>query len=114
MSRRNELHDKLVEFLGSNAVYFNPMTGFKIQQYPCIVYTRSKLQAKYANNNAYLLFQPYEVTLICKSVDEGEPWRDAESDDALFRKLLKSFKYCEHNRHFVNDGLSHDVFTIWF
>lgn len=114
MSRRNIFHEKLVEFLGSDAVYFNPKTGFKIQQYPCIVYNRAKLSALYANNQTYLLGQPYEVTLICKSVDEGEPWRDPDSEDALFRKLIKTFPKCSHNRQFNSDGLSHDVFTIWF
>lgn len=114
MSRRNELHEKLVEFLGSDAVYFNPPTGYKLKQYPCIVYSRAKLDTNYANNNTYLLFQPYEVTLICKSVDEGEPWYDAESEDALYRKLVKAFKYCKHNRHFINEGLSHDVYTIYY
>lgn len=114
MSRRNVLHEKLEEFLGSNAVYFNPPSGFKIKQYPCIVYNRSSMKVKYADNQAYFVTQPYDVTLICKSVDEGEPWHDEGSDDALYRKLLLTFPCCSHNRHFVNDGLSHDNYTIWY
>ena len=114
MSRRNELHDKLREFLGSDAVYFNPPTGFKIKQYPCIVYNRERMEVNYADDNPYLLFQPYSITLICKSVDEGEPWRDPDSDDALYRKFQKSFRKCSHDRHFISDGLSHDVFRLWY
>lgn len=114
MSRRNDFHEKLKEFLGSDAVYFNPPTGFKLKQYPCIVYNRSKLNVLYANNNPYLMYQPYSVTLICKSVDEGEPWYEEGSDDALFRKLIKFFPNCSHERHFVNEGLSHDVFNVYY
>jgi len=114
MSRRNQLHEKLVEFLGSDAVYFNPPTGFKLKQYPCIVYSRTKLDTERANDRTYLLFQPYQVTLICKSVDEGEPWRDEDSADALYRQLVSYFPHCSHNRHFINEGLSHDVYTIYY
>lgn len=114
MSKRNILHEKFQEFLGSDAVYFNPPAGFKLKQYPCIVYNRSKLDVKYANDQTYLMLQPYDVTLICKSVDEGEPWHDEDSDDALYRKFQQAFRTCSHNRHFVNDGLSHDNYTIWY
>lgn len=114
MSRRNELNEKLKEFLGSDAVYFNPPTGFKLKQYPCIVYNREAVDTRYANDETYLLFQPYSITLICKSVDEGEPWRDAESEDALYRRFLKFFPKCSHERHFISDGLSHDVYKLWY
>ena len=113
MSRRNELHEKLIEFLGSDNVYFNPPTGFKLK-FPCIVYNRTKLDVRHANNNAYLLFQPYQVTYISKSVDDGEPWYDEDSSDATYRKLVRFFPYCSHERYFVNEGLSHDVYTIFY
>ena len=114
MSRRIELDDKLKEFLGSEEVYFNPPTGFKMKRYPCIVYNREPAVTKHANDGSYLLFQPYSITLICKSVDEGEPWYTPDSDDALYRKFLKTFPKCAHDRHFVSDGLAHDVFRIWY
>jgi hypothetical protein len=114
MSRRNELHEKLKDFLGSDAVYFNPPTGFKIKQYPCIVYNRESSDVKFANDHPYLIFQPYSITLICKSPDEGEPWRDENSDDALYRRFIKSFDKCTHDRHFISDGLSHDVYKLWY
>ena len=113
MSRRNELHEKFEEFLGNKNVYFNPPKSLMLQ-YPCIVYNRESTMVKYANDDPYLLFQPYSVTLICKSVDEGEPWYTEGSDDALYRRFLKSFRKCSHDRHFVSDGLSHDVFKLWY
>ena len=114
MSRRNELHEKLEDFLGSDSVYFNPPPGFKIKQYPCIVYNRESASVNFANDHPYLIFQPYSIALICKSPDEGEPWRDENSEDALYRRFLKYFDKCSHDRHFISDGMAHDVFKLWY
>ncbi len=98
---RLELHQKLVDLLGSNAVYFQPPESFKMT-YPCIVYERSRMNSRKANNHTYLKYNQYTVTVI-----DEDP--DTEIPDKLFE-----LPHCSHDRRFVSDDLYHDVFTLYF
>ena len=63
MESRLDLHMKLCELLGSNNVYFQPPESVKMT-YPAIVYKRSDIQNIHADNNPYLQFHGYEITVI--------------------------------------------------
>lgn len=101
MGTRLELHAQLCKILGTGNVYFQSPTGFKMV-YPCIVYERSKIKTSHADNRPYQKAKQYTITVIDKNPDSQIPDKVSE---------LSS---CQHTRYFVNDGLHHDVFTIYY
>lgn len=101
MGNRQDLHDILLSLLGSSNVYFQPPPSYKLL-YPCIVYNRSKIYTKFANNDPYSHAKQYVLTVI-----------DKDPDSELPDKVAK-LHACRFNRHFVSDGLNHDVFEILF
>lgn len=63
MASRKELHNRLIEILGSTNVYFNPPESIKLE-YPCIVYNLDNKELVKADNINYLKRNYYNVTLI--------------------------------------------------
>lgn len=106
MDKRLEFDEILCSILnitepdGDRHTYFNPPASVSMK-YPAIRYARKKIEKVYANNIAYRSFTPYEVILI-----------DYDPDSPYVEKLLQ-LPYCEHDRHYYSDNLSHDVFTIY-
>ena len=96
---RLELHDLLMDILGSSNVYYQPPESFKIQ-YPCIVYNRTDIDALHADDNPYIKRHRYLVTHI-----------GYDPDDPVVEEMagIRGFSY---DRHFTSDGLHHDVFTF--
>lgn len=70
--------------------------------YPAIVYERDRIDSEFAGDHPYKHDKRYAVTVIYDDPDSDLP--DAVS------KLPK----CSFNRHFVTDGLYHDVFSLYF
>ena len=70
--------------------------------YPCIVYERERIESDHANNKPYLHRKRYSVTVIDKDPESEIPDR------------IAAFPSCRHDRHFVNDNLYHDVFTLYY
>ena len=101
LDRRLELDAILRNILGNNNTYFEPPESIKMH-YPCIRYSRSHMDAKYADNIAYLKHKRYELILIYEDADDDLP-------DTLMEHLTVS-----HDRHYVADNLHHDVFTTYF
>ena len=99
--RRRELHQILVDILGSSNVYFQPPESVKLN-YPCIVYSRDNIRITYADNRNYREKTRYQITYISKDPD----------DTAVTRKL-REMKYCTFNRHYPADNLYHDVYLIY-
>lgn len=99
LDNRLELHELLVGVLGSNNVYFQPPNG-TMMRYPAIVYQRSNIETKYADNLQYLQKMAYEITVI-----------DRHPNSEIVFKVAK-LPYCRYRRHFTTDGLNHDTFTI--
>lgn len=60
---RDRLESKLKTILGSNAVYFQPPTGTRLET-PCIVYELADIAVRRAGNKAYNMNERYTVTLI--------------------------------------------------
>ena len=102
MASRLKLQEELEEVLGSRNVYFQPPESKKLT-YDCIVYNPSNISTRKANNKNYIFNDRYDVTFIYKDPDSEMP-----------RKILEHFSYCSHSRHFVNDNLYHDVFTLYY
>lgn len=104
MDRRLKLHEKLVETLGNDHVYFQPPENIRLN-YPCIIYERYSGDSKFANNKTYQFTQAYEVTFIDQNPDNLERYS---------KDLFEKFEMVRYNRHFKADNLNHDVFIIYF
>lgn len=100
MGTRLQLHNKLVELLGSNAVFFQPPENVKLT-YPCIIYNLDDIDKQNANNRPYRLSNMYAVMLITK-----------DPDSELIQDIAK-FEQCVFNRYYVADGLHHYVYKIY-
>ena len=101
MGKRLDLHNLLCGALGSENVYYEPPENVKMV-YPCIVYERTKIDARYADGIPYLRKKKYTLTAIYRDPD-------SEIADRLFE-----LPTCMHDRFFKTDSLYHDVFTIYF
>lgn len=101
MASRLELHEKLVNVLGTRYVYFQPPESIKMK-YPAIVYERSDIPNKFANDEVYLQTIKYKVTII-----------DKDPDSEVVERMSK-FKTARFEKHYVVDGLNHDTFTIYY
>lgn len=101
MDRRPELGQIFREILGSGNVYFQPPGNVQMR-YPAIRYERSDMELKHADNSPYNNRIRYTVTVI-----DSNP-------DSEFVKLVSMLPLCRYDRHYVQDNLNHDVFTIYF
>lgn len=101
MNKRLELQTILENTLGSRNVYFQPPETLKMI-YPCIVFSRNSVNAKYANDGLYNHKIRYSVTLM-----------DRDPDSPIIDELLK-LPLCSFDRHFKKDNLNHDVFNIYY
>jgi hypothetical protein len=100
MNSRDELHEVLEVLLGSTNVYYSPPPNI-LMQYPCIVYQRSRISAKFADNQPYSQKTRYKLTVIDKNPDSVIPGR------------ISLLPMCTHDTNFVTSNLVHDVFSIY-
>lgn len=101
MDRRLKLHELLCGILGSRNVYFQPPSNVKMQ-YDAIVYSRSNIENRHANNNVYKQNDAYELTAI---------YEDPDSD--IVRKI-SLLPRCRFDRQYVSENLNHAVFTLYY
>ena len=99
--RSQELQAKFEELLGSRNVYYNPPASVRMS-YPAIVFSRSRIEKKNANNKAYMRSYRYEVTVI-----DSDP-------DCEYIEAVSSLPTCTFDRHFVSDNLHHNTFTLYY
>ena len=99
MGERVDLQ-RLLETICDNVYYQAP--GNMNVNYPAIIYTRRNINIKHAGNKGYVLNKSYSITVI-----------DRDPDSKIVDKvaLLPS---CSHDRHYVSEGLNHDIFTIYY
>lgn len=102
VDRRIELHNKLVEILGSKNVYFQPPSNIKLK-YPCIIYHYGIGRSFHADNKNYVYIDAYEVKVI-----------DSDPDSQLPFKLLDSFEMIRRERPYASDGLYHNQFILFY
>ena len=101
MHNRLDLHELLCEVLGSRNVYYSPPATIRIK-YPAIVYSRSDIDNKFANDSVYNQSHVYSITVI-----------DDDPDSEIVERM-SLIPRCKFDRHFVSDNLNHDTFTIYY
>lgn len=99
--RSQELQAVFEEILDSRNVYYNPPASVKMN-YPAIVFSRSRIDKKNANNTAYIRNYRYEVTVI-----------DRDPDCKYIDSIL-CLPMCTFDRNFVSDNLHHTTFTLYY
>jgi len=97
---RLELHQKLVEKLGSNNVYFQPPTSLKIT-YPCIIYKLQDIDEKFADDLLYMRKKRYMVTVI-----DANP-------DSLIPDKISELPLTTFDRYYPADNLNHYVYLTY-
>lgn len=101
MASRLQLQSELEELLGSRNVYFQPPASVQMR-YPAIVYSRSDIENKHADDSVYNQTYFYELIVI-----------DEDPDSEIVSKVSK-LPTCRFDRHYTADNLNHDVFTIYY
>ncbi len=101
MNSRLELHNTLVDIIGSEYVYFQPPESVKIT-YPCIVYSLNNITTRNANDKHYLISNNYTITFISKDPDSEIPYK------------LIELPMCTFDRAYTADNLNHWVFNIYY
>lgn len=101
MATQLELQTKLEELLGSRNVYYMPPESLKIH-YPAIVYSKSRIDTKNANNSIYIKNTRYEIIVI-----------DRLPDNPVINKLME-LPYCSYDRQYKSDNLYHDALIIYY
>lgn len=100
MASRLKLQEKLEKLLGSENVYYQPPASG--MQYPAIRYSLSDIDVKRADDTAYLKSRCYEIIVISK-----------KPDHEVIEKILE-LPHSSFDRHYIADGLHHDVLTLYF
>lgn len=96
---RLDLHTYL-KTLTDNVYYQQPSST--LMKYPAIVYKLNRSQKLHADNDPYLKFNQYVVTVI-----------DRDPDSEL-RDAVENMKMCSFDRSFTSDNLNHFVFTLYY
>ena len=100
-NRREELHQILVDILGSRNVYFQPPENV-LMKYPAIVYSRDYSNVLHADNSTYKLTKRWQIT----SIDEDP---DSSTGDKI-----EHLPGCSFVRHFETNGLHHHIYNLYF
>jgi len=100
-AKRLELHELLVSILGSRNVYFQPPENVKIN-YPAIIYSRVKINNKYANNLVYNQQCVYQIVVVDKD------------PDSIISESISKILTISHENNFTKDGLHHDVYRLYY
>lgn len=101
MASRLELQAKLEELLGMKHCYYQPPESLKLE-YPAIVYSKSKIETKKADDSTYSKNIRYDITVI-----------DKRPDNPVIGKLLE-LPYCSYDRYYKADNLNHDALTLYY
>lgn len=99
--RRLELHNRLLDILGSNNVYYQPPSTVNMS-YPAIVYSRDNINNIYADDDVYNQTRNYQITVI-----------DRDPDSIIVDKISR-IKRIKFTRHYTTNNLNHDVFNIHY
>lgn len=101
MHRQEDLHDLLCNLIGNEHVYYQSPTNTKMN-YPAIVYSKARIESRFANDAVYSFSHRYEITVI-----------DKRPDNPVIYELLR-LPYCSFDAHYKADNLNHDRLTLYF
>lgn len=96
---RLQLHEFLKSF--ADNVYFQPPNS-TMMKYPAIVYRLNRSQKIYANNDPYLKYNQYLITVIDRN------------PDSPLAKQIEDLKMCAFDRSFTSDNLNHFVYVLYY
>lgn len=102
MDSRIEFQTLLETILGSRNVYFQPPETIKLN-YPCIIYKKSDIDIKHADDRIYRMKKRYTVTII-----------DRNPDSNIVMDILAQIPLSNYDRQYVTSNLNHDVCTIYY
>ena len=102
MGQRLDLHNELLELLGSPNVYFQPPETLKIN-YPCIIYKKRGGNTRFAGNHPYKHDASYDLTVIDRNPDSDIP-----------KRVAMHFPMCIHSRSYTSNNLNHDSFILYY
>lgn len=101
MGNRLDLQTLLEDIIKSDNVYFQPPSNFQMN-YPCIVYSVSDVETKYANNLPYGHLTRYQVKVI-----DANP-------DSLIPSLIANLPTSSFERKYVSANLNNTIYNIYF
>jgi hypothetical protein len=106
MDQRLQLQSLLETVIGSrndgkDNVYFQPPETVKLV-YPCIIYSRSTENTRFANNKPYNNKIGYTIHVI-----------DANPDSAIPEKIAL-LPMCSFDRSYTKDNLNHNIYRIYY
>lgn len=101
MDRRLSLHSILEQTLGSTHVYYQAPATVAMR-YPCLVYTLSRIDTRFADNGPYKHKKGYTITHITQDPDS----------DVVDR--LMALPMCTFDRAYRAENLNHFVFNIYY
>lgn len=102
MAQRPDLQSEFEILMEGGMVKYQPPPGYQLT-YPCIIYSQSNGQTRFAGNRPYTFTKKYTVTLISR-----------DPDDPLVEKLAMHFPMFTMDRAFSTEGLHHYVFTLYY
>ena len=95
---RSELSEKL--HMLCNNVYFQPPSNLSMK-FPCIVYSLSNINVRFANNDPYRTYDEYSVTYITR-----------DPDDPVIHDLAL-MRMCHMTNTGTNDNLHHYYYQVY-
>jgi hypothetical protein len=102
MAKREDLHEKLCDILGSRNVYFQSPASV-IMQYDAIRYALTDKDIKRASDRIYRMTNQYNGVVITRDPDTDIP-----------DKVLNHFEMCSFGRPYTADNLHHYPFTLYY
>lgn len=82
-------------------VHYQPPSNIRIA-YPCIIYSMSDIDTKFADNIPYLRQKQYDLTVIDKD------------PDSMIVDKVGNLPRCTFDRSYIADNLYHWTFTIYY
>ena len=103
MSKRMLIRQILTEAIRKSnedyKLFYNP-TSTTTLTYPCILYKRTGIRQRHADNIRYHSHEVYQITIIDKRVDTP-----------ILPHLLES-QYCVYENEFIVDNMHHTILKI--
>lgn len=100
MDNRLKLHQLLLSIGGPN-VYYQPPPNF-VMKYPSISYSVNNIENTHANDTVYNQNKSYLITVMTNTID-----------DTIIDKISK-LPLCSYDRSFINDGIYHTIFVMYY
>lgn len=100
-TKREELNEIFVGFLGTRQVYFQPDDKISIL-YPAIIYELDDQEVIYADNRSHRRTNRYQVTAIDRN------------PDVPVSEQIEQLPMCTFSRAFASEGLNHRIYSLYF